>query len=164
MTPIAKVANGAKLKIVELPPVPPVLSSVVAEVYGRSDQSYDDLLAAAQTVAERFRREPGVADVDTITEVPVEKLVFVTDQEKAALAGISVEEIAATIRLRAVIPPARVPHALKKRRRMPIDEVNVAADGFVQQCEDAATRMQNRHGAESVGNVLEQGEDHGSHR
>ena len=72
---------------------------MVAEVYGRPDQSYEEILAAAQTVAERFRREPGVADVDTIAEVPVEKLVFVTDQEKAAVAGVSVQEIAATIRL-----------------------------------------------------------------
>lgn len=98
LTALAK-KHGAVLKIVELPPGPPVLSSLVAEVYGRPDQSYDDVLGAAQTVAERFRREPGVADVDTISEVPVEKLVFVTDQEKAALAGISVEEIAGTIRL-----------------------------------------------------------------
>lgn len=98
LTALAK-KHGAVLKIVELPPGPPVLSSLVAEVYGRPDQSYEDLLAAAQTVAERFRREPGVADVDTITEAPVEKLVFVTDQEKAALAGIAVEEIAGTIRL-----------------------------------------------------------------
>jgi multidrug efflux pump subunit AcrB len=89
--------HGAVLKIVELPPGPPVLSSLVAEVYGRPDHSYDDLLAAAQTVAERFRREPGVGDVDTMSEAPVEKWVFVADQEKAALAGISVENIAATI-------------------------------------------------------------------
>jgi multidrug efflux pump subunit AcrB len=91
--------HGAVLKIVELPPGPPVLSSLVAEVYGRPDHSYGDLLASARTVAERFRREPGVADVDTIAEAPVEKWVFVTDQEKAALAGIAVEEIAATVRL-----------------------------------------------------------------
>lgn len=91
--------HGAVLKIVELPPGPPVLSSLVAEVYGRPDHSYEDLLAASQTVAERFRREPGVADVDTIEETPIEKWVFVTDQEKAALAGISVDEIASTIRL-----------------------------------------------------------------
>ena len=98
LTALAK-KHGAVLTIVELPPGPPVLSSLVAEVYGRPDQSYDDVLGAAQTVADRFRREPGVADVDTIFEAPVEKLVFVTDQEKAALAGISVEEIAGTIRL-----------------------------------------------------------------
>ena len=86
LTALAK-KHGAVLKIVELPPGPPVLSSLVAEVYGRPDHTYDDLLAAAQTVAERFRREPGVADVDTMTEAPVEKLVFVTDQEKAATGG-----------------------------------------------------------------------------
>lgn len=91
--------QGAVLKIVELPPGPPVLSSLVAEVYGRPDYTYDDLLVAAETVAERFRREPGVADVDTITEAPIDKWVFMTDQEKAALAGISVQEIASTVRL-----------------------------------------------------------------
>lgn len=91
--------QGAALKIVELPPGPPVLASLVAEVYGRPDQSYDDLLAAAEIVAERFQREPGVADVDTITEAPMDKWVFIIDQEKAALAGISVQEIASTVQL-----------------------------------------------------------------
>ncbi len=93
------VRHGARLKIVELPPGPPVLSSVVAEVYGRPDHTYDDLLAAAATVRERFRVEPGMADVDDMHEAPVEKLVFVADQEKAALSGVSVAEIAETIRL-----------------------------------------------------------------
>jgi len=93
------VKHGAVLKIVELPPGPPVLASLVAEVYGRPDHSYEDLLAAAKTVEERFRREPGVADVDSVIEAPVEKRTFVADQEKAALAGVSVETIAATIRL-----------------------------------------------------------------
>lgn len=91
--------HGAALKIVELPPGPPVLASVVAEVSGRPDQSYDELLEAADTVAARFRREPGLADVDTTREAPAPKRVFVTDQEKAALAGVSVAEIAATLRL-----------------------------------------------------------------
>ncbi|MEX2093546.1 MAG: efflux RND transporter permease subunit [Pirellulales bacterium] len=91
--------HGAALKIVELPPGPPVLASVVAEVYGRPDHSYDELLGAAGTVATRFRKEPGMADVDDVRETPANKLVFITDQEKAALAGVSVAEIANTIRL-----------------------------------------------------------------
>jgi multidrug efflux pump subunit AcrB len=91
--------HGAVLKIVELPPGPPVLASVVAEVYGRPDHTYEDLLAAADTVEARFRVEPGLADVDDFREVPIRKLVFVTDQEKAALAGVSVADIAQTIRL-----------------------------------------------------------------
>lgn len=88
----------ARVQLVELPPGPPVLASLVAEVYGRPDHSYDDLLEAASTVAERMRREPGIVEVDDIRESPVEKLIFVTDQEKAALAGVTTAEIAETIR------------------------------------------------------------------
>lgn len=91
--------HDANLKIVELPPGPPVLASVVAEVYGRPDHSYDMLLAAADVVAERFRREPGMADVDTTREEPARQFVFTVDQEKAALSGVAVEEIAATLRI-----------------------------------------------------------------
>jgi multidrug efflux pump subunit AcrB len=91
--------HGTRLKIVEIPPGPPVLSSVVAEIYGRPDHSYDDLLAAATTINSRLRAEPGLADVDDIREAPQQKLVFVTDQEKAALGGVSVADIAETIRV-----------------------------------------------------------------
>ena len=98
---LTRLANkhGATLKIVELPPGPPVLASVVAEVYGQPDQEYAKLLDAADIVVERFRKEPGLADIDSIRESPVKKLAFVTDQEKAALAGITVDDVARTIRL-----------------------------------------------------------------
>lgn len=90
---------SARLQLVELPPGPPVLAALVAEVSGRPDQTYDELLAGAGIVAERLRREPGVAEVDDVLEAPVEKLVFQTDKEKAALAGLSTAQIAETIRL-----------------------------------------------------------------
>lgn len=90
---------GAKLKIVEIPPGPPVLASVVAEVYGRPDHSYEDLLAAAETVTARMRAEPGLADIDDVREAPQQKLVFAVDQEKAALHGVSVADIAETVRI-----------------------------------------------------------------
>ena len=89
--------HGARLKVVEAPPGPPVLSTVVVEVYARPDQRYDDILAASKTVAERLRREPAVRDVDTYVQAPQEKLSFVTDKEKASLAGVSVAEIAQTL-------------------------------------------------------------------
>ncbi len=91
--------HGARLKVVELPPGPPVLASLVAEVTGRADHSYDDLVAAAGTVARRLEAEPGIAEVDDTVEAAARKLVFVTDQEKAALSGVSVDEIARTIGL-----------------------------------------------------------------
>jgi multidrug efflux pump subunit AcrB len=89
--------HGAKLRIVELPPGPPVLSSIVAEVYGRPEQQYDDLLAAADIVGQRLAQEPGVVEVDDMREAAVSQLIFVVDQEKAALGGISAEQIARTV-------------------------------------------------------------------
>ncbi len=91
--------HGALVRLVELPPGPPVLASVVAEVYGQPDHSYQDLLASAAVVASRLKVEPGLVEVDDISEAMSQKLVFVTDQEKAALAGISVAEIASTLQI-----------------------------------------------------------------
>jgi multidrug efflux pump subunit AcrB len=98
LTKLAEDAGG-KLRIVELPPGPPVLASLVAEVTGRPDSRYPDLLEAAAVVGRRMELEPGVVEVDDIGETPIEKLTFVPDQEKAALAGVSVAEIAETLRI-----------------------------------------------------------------
>jgi multidrug efflux pump subunit AcrB len=88
--PLTKIAepHKARIKIVELTPGPPVLSSIVAEVYGRADHSYADLVSASGTMADRLRKEPGVVEVDHTVEAPASTLVFVTDQEKAALSGV----------------------------------------------------------------------------
>ncbi|MGP0065968.1 MAG: efflux RND transporter permease subunit [Isosphaeraceae bacterium] len=91
--------HHARIKVVELPPGPPVLASLVAEVTGRAEASYNDLISAADTIARRLSVEPGVAEVDDTVEAAAKKLVFVTDQEKAALNGVSVDEIARTLRL-----------------------------------------------------------------
>ncbi len=96
LTAIAK-RHDVRLKIVEVPPGPPVIATLVAEVRGRPDQTYEDLIAAAQTVKSRMSREPGVVDVDDTVEADSRQLVFVTDREKAALNGISVAEIAQTL-------------------------------------------------------------------
>lgn len=91
--------HQARLKIVELPPGPPVLASIVAEVTGGPQHTYEDLLRAADAVRARFEREPGMVDVDDMREAAATKLVFTVDQEKAALAGVTVAEISDTIRL-----------------------------------------------------------------
>ncbi len=113
--------NGANLKLVEMPPGPPVIASLVGEVYGRPDHTYDDLLAAARTVRARLAREPGVVDVDDISEAPQRKLVFVTDKEKAALHGVSVEEIAATLRLALAGETAGTLHVPAERNPLRIE-------------------------------------------
>ena len=97
LTAIAR-GNGAKLKIVELPAGPPVLSTVVAAVYGRPDRSYEDLIAASRIVKARMVREPGVVDVDDTVEEDQTKVTFSVDKEKAAINGVTTEDISRTIR------------------------------------------------------------------
>jgi multidrug efflux pump subunit AcrB len=98
LTRIAAQAGG-KLSVVELPPGPPVLASLVAEVTGRPDTPYGDILSAASIIGQRMAVEPGVVEVDDIRESAMAKFTFIPDQEKAALAGVSVAEIADTIRI-----------------------------------------------------------------
>jgi multidrug efflux pump subunit AcrB len=92
-------ANGAALKIVEVPPGPPVLSTLVAEIYGDVDRSHDHLIDAAAHVKQVMATEPFVVDVDDSTETPREKFDFVVDKEKAALHGITTGAILETLRL-----------------------------------------------------------------
>ncbi len=90
-------AGSAVLSLVEIPPGPPVIATVTAEIYGRPDHRYEDLLAAAGVVRARLAAEPGVADVDTTVEAESRKLVFGVDREKAALHGVNVSEVTATL-------------------------------------------------------------------
>ncbi|MBI5594073.1 MAG: efflux RND transporter permease subunit [Deltaproteobacteria bacterium] len=98
--------NGTKLKIVELPAGPPVLSTVVAAVYGRPDQSYDELIRAARIVKARMRLEPGIVDLDDTVEEDQGKVVFEVNKEKAALNGVTTEDLARTIRMELEGTPA----------------------------------------------------------
>ena len=95
---IAKDA-GARLAIVEVPPGPPVLATITAEVYGKPEVTYEVIQEAAHTLAQRLSIEPGVSDIDTSVEDNSTKLIFITDQEKAALSGVSVDDIAKTVQL-----------------------------------------------------------------
>ncbi len=91
--------HGANLKLVEVPPGPPVLSTIVAEIYGQPQHRYDDLLAGARHVRRLMETERGVVDVDDMIEADQPKHVFFVDKEKSSLHGVSTQAIAATIRL-----------------------------------------------------------------
>ena len=95
--PIERIARaaGAAVKIAEVPPGPPVLSTLVAEVYGPTDEAR---LATAREVKRIFERTAGVVDVDWFVEAPQEKRTFVVDREKAALAGVPEAQVARTLR------------------------------------------------------------------
>ncbi len=90
---------GAEVKVVEVPPGPPVLASITAEIYGPADVDYDGLIGAAKIVGTRMAREPGIVDVDLSTESDRDRWVFETDKPKAALSGISTEDINRTLQM-----------------------------------------------------------------
>ncbi|MEW5918252.1 MAG: efflux RND transporter permease subunit, partial [Gemmatimonadota bacterium] len=86
----------ASVKIAEIPPGPPVLSTLVAEVYAPSDSLR---LAAAVAVKEVFETTAGVVDVDWTVEAPQAKQRFEVDRAIAARSGASVEQITQTLYL-----------------------------------------------------------------
>ncbi len=95
---ISKVAEkyGATVAVAEVPPGPPVLQTLVAEVYGQSDAQRVKL---AEKVREIFTSTEGVVDVDWYRETPRTRLVLTVDKEKAALNGLSEGEISRTVQL-----------------------------------------------------------------
>lgn len=92
-------AEGARISVVELPPGPPVFATLTAEIYGEPGTPYQRLRDAARAVEQRLAIEPGVGDVDSTVEDDSDRLVFVTDQEKAALSGVAIEDVAKTAAL-----------------------------------------------------------------
>jgi multidrug efflux pump subunit AcrB len=87
---------NARVKVAEVPPGPPVLQTLVAEIYG---PDYQRQLEVARQIRDIFDQTDGVADVDWYVEDDQPKYRFVVDKEKAALNGVSAEQVAATLRI-----------------------------------------------------------------
>jgi multidrug efflux pump subunit AcrB len=90
LQPIAE-KYGARIKVAEVPPGPPVLSTLVAEVYG---PELDRQVGIAGQIKEIFQSTDGIVDVDWMVEDPQRLCEFQVDPERAARAGISPELIA----------------------------------------------------------------------
>jgi multidrug efflux pump subunit AcrB len=86
----------ARVKVAEVPPGPPVLQTLVAEVYGPDDPGRREV---ARQVRQLFQCTEGVVDVDWYVESPREKLVYRLDREKAGLSGIREADAASALRL-----------------------------------------------------------------
>ncbi len=93
---IARIAeqHGATVALAEVPPGPPVLQTLVAEIYGPDDSSRVQLAKAVKRI---FAETPGVVDIDWYRERERNQLVLTVDKEKAALNGLSEDEIARAI-------------------------------------------------------------------
>ncbi len=111
---------GARAKIAEIPPGPPMQATLVAEVYAGDDSTRQ---AAAERVRKVFEATPGVVDVDWSIEAPESRLDLRVDRDRVADAGASVAQVTQTLALalsgapagRLVNPTAREPVAIVPR-------------------------------------------------
>ncbi len=86
----------AKVKVVEVPPGPPVLSPIVAEVYGPDEAGR---IRVAKRVREAFAATPDIIAIDDSVEDAAPRIQLRVDQAKAALAGISRRDVVETMRM-----------------------------------------------------------------
>jgi multidrug efflux pump subunit AcrB len=108
---------GARVAIAEVPPGPPVLQTLVAEIYGQDEQSR---LALADKVIRIFTNTPGVVDTDWYIEADQPKAQFIIDKEKAALSGISAATISETLRIAVSGAPVDLLHVPRDKEDVDI--------------------------------------------
>ena len=109
---------GARVKVAEIPPGPPVLSTLVAEIYGPDQESR---LAIAAQVKDIFKKTAGVVDVDWYVEDSQHRYTFAVDKEKAALNGIATTDVAKTLAIALRGIDAGLLHKPEENEPMPIN-------------------------------------------
>ncbi len=108
---------GASIQVVEVPPGPPVLQTIVAEVYGPDPARRIDLARAVRSILEGT---PGVVDVDWYVESSRPTWRLEVDDEKAARAGLSAVQVASVVRLAGAGATAGLLHDPQAREPVPI--------------------------------------------
>ncbi|MFZ0704279.1 MAG: efflux RND transporter permease subunit [Candidatus Korobacteraceae bacterium] len=108
---------GARIKVAEVPPGPPVLETLVAEVYG---PSYQEQIEMAKKVKQIFQTTPGVVDVDWYVEDPQVKYNLKVDLDKAALHGVSAADVTRTVQIGLGGADAGLLHVPQSREDIPI--------------------------------------------
>ncbi len=116
LEPMARAA-GARLQVAEVPPGPPVLQTIVAEIYGPDASRRIEL---ASRVRESLERTPGVVDVDWYVERPRPKQQLVVDEQRAAAAGVPAAAVAAVARMAGQGEEAGLLHDETSREDVPI--------------------------------------------
>ena len=109
---------GARIKVAEVPPGPPVLETLVAEVYG---PDYKGQMELAAKIKKIFAESPGVVDVDWYVEDPQTKYDLKPDLDKAALHGVSAADVSRTVQIGLAGASAGLLHDPSSREDVPIE-------------------------------------------
>jgi multidrug efflux pump subunit AcrB len=121
----------ARIKVAEVPPGPPVLQTLVAEVYG---PDYNRQIEVARQIRSIFDKTSGVVDVDWYVEADHPKYRFVIDREKASINGVTPEQVSNSLRIAVTGMGAGILHQEKEKEdvviylRLPRDERSSVED------------------------------------
>ena len=116
LAPIAE-RYGARIKVAEVPPGPPVLQTLVAEIYGPAQ---DGRIHLARQIRDLFRRTDGIVDVDWYVEDDQPEYRLIVDNEKASLNGVSQDDVAHAVVIASAGYPAGVLHVDSAKEDIPI--------------------------------------------
>jgi multidrug efflux pump subunit AcrB len=116
LVPIAA-RYGARIKVAEVPPGPPVLQTLVAEVYGPSQ---DGRISLARQIRDLFRRTDGIVDVDWYVEDDQPEYRLIVDNEKASLSGVSEDDVAHAVAIASAGYPAGLLHVDSAKEDVPL--------------------------------------------
>ncbi len=109
--------SDARMKLVEIPPGPPVMDTIVAEIYGPSEAERTRL--ATETLA-AFKSVDGIVDVDSTLNATGPKLSLVLDREKAALHGVAPAAVVQTLAMAGYGYTAGAFHELRGSSQVPV--------------------------------------------
>jgi multidrug efflux pump subunit AcrB len=116
LLPVAR-ALGATVQVAEVPPGPPVLQTLVAEIYGPDPERRMEVASQIKGI---FEGTPGVVDTDWYVEAPQPKDTLIVDGEKAAAAGLSSAGVASIVRMAGSGEVAGLLHDGNAREDVPI--------------------------------------------
>ena len=117
--PIQEIAKkwNARIKVAEVPPGPPVVSTLVAEVYGAD---YKRQIEVARQIRDIFEKTPGVVDADWYVVADQKKLDFQVEQDKAGTRGITAADVAQTLTIALAGKDVGLMHVPGEREDVPI--------------------------------------------
>ena len=107
----------ARIQVAEVPPGPPVLSTLVAEIYG---PHYQRQVQIAADILDIFEKTPGVVDVDWYMDKTQPRYKIDVDREKASLNGVSVDQINRTLELALKGQQTGLLHQHREKEDVPI--------------------------------------------
>jgi multidrug efflux pump subunit AcrB len=117
LKPVAE-RYGMRMKVAEVPPGPPVLQTLVAEVYG---PDYDRQIELARRLMSLMEETSGVVDIDWYVEDPQPEMLFHFDRLKASMAGVSVADVQQAVSLAIRGAQAGLMHLPQEAEDVPVE-------------------------------------------